>query len=277
MLGTAIIIFREVLEAALIVGLVLAATRGVAGRARWIGIGIGGGILGAVLLALVADHITSMAEGMGQELMNAGILFTAVAMLTWHLLWMKKHSIQISHDMQRLGSEVSDGAREPMVLALIVGLAILREGSEAVIFLYGLAVAGSSPTDLTLGTGLGLLGGVTAGTILYLGIARIPTGRLFQVSGWLLLLLTAGLASQGASFLVQADVLPALGYDLWDSSWLLSQQSLPGQVLHILVGYVDRPMGIQVLVYLLTAVSIGLAMAMMGRAKLRNRITATSH
>jgi len=277
MLGTAIIIFREVLEAALIVGLVLAATRGVDGRGRWIGIGIGGGVLGAMLLAVAADSITSMAEGMGQELMNAGILFLAVGMLTWHLLWMKKHALQMSRDMQRIGSEVSDGAREPMVLALIVGLAILREGSEAVIFLYGLAVAGSSPTDLTLGTGLGLLGGVTAGTILYLGIARIPTGRLFQVSGWLLLLLTAGLASQGASYLVQADVLPSLGYTLWDSSWLLSQQSLPGQVLHILVGYVDRPMGVQVLVYLLTAGLIGLAMALMGRAELRNRVAATSH
>jgi high-affinity iron transporter len=277
MLGTAIIVFREVLEAALIVGLVLAATRGVAGRVRWIGIGIGGGILGAVLLAMAADSITSMAEGMGQELMNAGILFLAVGMLTWHLLWMKKHAIQISRDMQRIGSEVSSGSKEPVVLALIVGLAILREGSEAVIFLYGLAVAGSSPSELTLGTGLGVLGGVTAGTILYLGIARIPTGRLFQVSGWLILLLTAGLASQGASYLVQADVLPALSYTLWDSSWLLSQQSIPGEVLHILVGYVDRPMGIQVLVYLLTAGLIGLAMSLMGRADLRSRQAATSH
>jgi len=277
MLGTAIIVFREVLEAALIVGLILAATRGVAGRARWIGVGIGGGILGAVLLALLADRITSMAEGMGQELMNAGILFIAVGMLTWHLLWMKKHALQISRDIQRIGGEVSEGVKEPVVLALIIGLAILREGSEAVIFLYGLAVAGSSAADLTLGAILGVLGGVSAGTILYLGIARIPTGRLFQVSGWLILLLTAGMASQGASYLVQADVLPPLGYTLWDSSWLLSEQSLLGKILHILVGYVDRPMGIQVLVYILTTGLIGLAMNMMGRAELRNRTAAPSH
>ena len=277
MLGTAIIIFREVLEAALIVGLILAATRGVAGRIRWISTGIGGGILGAVLLALLADRIAPLAEGMGQELLNASILFIAVIMLTWHLLWMSKHAAQISRDMKRIGGEVSSGDKEPVVLALIVGLAILREGSEAVIFLYGLAVAGSSATDLFLGSSLGVLGGIAAGTVLYLGIARIPTGRLFQVSGWLILLLTAGMASQGASFLVQADLLPPLGYTLWDSSWLLSEQSLLGKVLHILVGYVDHPMGIQVLTYALTVGLIGLAMAVMNRTGFRSRQTVHSH
>lgn len=278
MLGTAIIIFREVLEASLIIGLILAATRGVSGRMRWIGIGIGGGILGAIVLALVADKITSLADGMGQELMNASILFIAVVLLSWHLLWMKKHAIQISRDMRRIGSEVSSGSKEPIILAVIVGMAILREGSEAVIFLYGLALAGSTAADLTLGTVLGILGGVSAGTILYLGIARVPTGRLFQVSGWLILLLTAGMASQGASFLVQADVLPPLGYTLWDTSWLLSEQSLLGKILHILVGYVDRPMGIQVLFYAATVAIIALIMNMMGRAEARHRTeAATSH
>ena len=276
MLGTAIIIFREVLEAALIVGLILAATRGVSGRVRWISAGIGGGILGAVVLALLADRIAPLAEGMGQELMHASILFIAVIMLTWHLLWMRKHAAQISRDMKRIGSEVSSGDREPVVLALIIGLAILREGSEAVIFLYGLAVAGSSSTDLILGGALGILGGVTAGTVLYLGIARIPTGRLFQVSGWLILLLTAGMASQAASFLVQADLLPPLGYTLWDSSWLLSEQGLVGKILHILVGYVDHPMGIQVLTYALTVGLISLAMAAMNRSEFRAQQTAQS-
>lgn len=265
MLGTAIIIFREVLEAALIIGLILAVTRGVAGRLKWIGAGIAGGILGAILLALVAEKITPLAEGMGQELMHATILSCAVLMLSWHLLWMRKHASQISQEMKRVGHAISNGDKEPVVLAFIIGLAILREGSEAVIFLYGLASAGSSASELLLGSSVGMLSGVAAGSVLYLGIARIPTGRLFQVSGWLLLLLTAGLASQAVSYLVQADLLPTLGYSIWDSSFLLSEQSMLGRVLHILVGYVAQPMGIQLLTYALTIGLLSAAMTMMNQ------------
>jgi len=271
MLGTAIIIFRETLEAALIVGLVLAATRGVGNRIRWISAGIGGGILGAMLLALAADQIGSMAHGMGQEVLNASILFAAVLMLSWHLLWMKSHSIDIANKLRQVGNAVTTGDKEPVVLAVIIGLAILREGSESVLFLYGLAAAGTGVTEMLSGTTLGLLAGIAAGAVLYLGIARIPTGKLFQFSGWLILLLTAGLASQAVSFLVQADMLPAMGYTIWDSSALLSQSSAVGNVLHILVGYVDKPMGIQVLAYLLTVGILVSAMSYMNRQDQRNR------
>ena len=271
MLGTAIIIFREVLEAALIVGLVLAATRGVGNRIRWISAGIGGGILGAVLLALVADQVGSMAHGMGQEVLNASILFAAVLMLSWHLLWMKSHSIEIANKLRQVGNAVSTGDKEPVVLAVIIGLAILREGSESVLFLYGLAAAGTNVAQMFSGTVLGLTAGIAAGAVLYFGIARIPTGKLFQVSGWLILLLTAGLASQAVSFLVQADMLPAMGYAIWDSSSLLSQSSAVGNVLHILVGYVDKPMGIQILAYVLTAGILVSAMSYMNRQDQRAR------
>lgn len=271
MLGTAVIIFREVLEAALIISLVLAATRGVIGRLRWVMTGIGGGILGAVVLAFVADSIAPLADGMGQELMNATILFAAVLMLTWHLLWMRKHAVEITHKVKQVGQAVSTGNKEPVILAFIVGLAILREGSEAVLFLYGLAAAGSNGSELLVGGGLGILAGIVVGGVLYLGIARIPIGKLFQVSGWLILLLTAGLASQAVSYLVQADLLPAFGYAVWDSSFLVSEQSIAGHVLHILVGYVDHPMGIQLLTYVLTIGLLGAAMYVMNQQQAKAR------
>jgi high-affinity iron transporter len=206
---------------------------------------------------------------MGQELLNAAILMVAVVMLSWHLLWMKRHAASITTEIKQMGEALNSGDKEPFILAIIVGLAILREGSEAVIFLYGLAAAGSSAGELITGAGMGLLAGIISGTLLYLGIARIPTGRLFQISGWMLLLLTAGLATQASSYLVQADLLPALGYSIWDSSFLLPQHSLLGQVLHILVGYVENPMGIQLLTYLLTVALIGTAMYRIERAAQR--------
>jgi len=271
MLGTAIIIFREVLEAALIIGLVLAATRGVSGRLQWIMTGIAGGVLGAILLALVADSIAPLADGMGQELLNASILFFAVIMLTWHLLWMRKHAAEITHKVKQVGQAVSSGDKEPVILAFIIGLAILREGSEAVLFLYGLAAAGSNSSELLIGSGLGILAGIVAGSVLYLGISRIPVGKLFQVSGWLILLLTAGLASQSVSYLVQADLLPAFGYAVWDSSFLISEQSIAGHILHILVGYVDHPMGIQLLTYVMTIGFLVTAMHVMNQQQAKAR------
>ena len=270
MLGTAIIIFREVLEAALIVGLVLAVTRGMNGRIRWVSVGIAGGILGAVALALVADAINPLAGGMGQEVMHASILFAAVIMLSWHLLWMRSHAAELTAKIRNVGEAVNSGDKEPVVLALIIGLAILREGSESVLFLYGLAAAGTGATQILVGSLAGLGAGIAAGAVLYFGIARIPTGRLFQVSGWLILLLTAGLASQAIAYLVQADMLPALGYSIWDSSALLPQSSVVGNVLHILVGYTDNPMGIQLLVYLATIGILVSAMTYINRSQQEN-------
>jgi high-affinity iron transporter len=74
----------------------------------------------------------------------------------------------------------------------------------------------------------------------------------------MIILLAAGMASQGAAFLVQADLLPALGKGLWDTSQILSEKQLVGQILHVLVGYDSRPSGIQLVFYLATIAIIGL-------------------
>src|SRR5262249_50692387 len=88
---------------------------------------------------------------------------------------------------------------------------------------------------------------------------------LFAVTSWLILLLAAGMAAQAANYLVRAGLLPPLGRGLWDTSWLLSQDSLVGKLLHTLVGYVDRPSGIQLLAYIATLVIIGGALRLWGR------------
>jgi high-affinity iron transporter len=274
MLASAIVVFREVLEAALIVGIVLAATRGIAGRGRWVALGIGGGVLGAVVVALFAEGIAAMAEGMGQELFNAGVLFLAVVMLGWHNVWMSRHGRAMAREMKAVGHDVAAGTRPLYVLAVVVGLAVLREGSEIVLFLYGIAASGGSSLSLLTGSLAGVVLGAAAGAALYLGLLRIPTGRLFAVTGWMILLLAAGLAAQGAGFLVQAGMLPALGDALWDSSAVLSESSIVGQVLHTLIGYIAQPEGIQVLFYALTVMVIGGLMRLYGRSDAPVRVAA---
>src|SRR5947209_14575664 len=171
MLATAIIVFREVLEAALIIGIVMAASRGVPRRGAWVAGGIGAGVLGAIAVAAGAGSIASALEGIGQEIFDAVVLFAAVAMLGWHNVWMSRNGRELAVDADRLGSAVRDGSRPLWALAIAVGLATLREGSEVVLFLYGIAAAGDgSGAAMWVGGLLGSLAGATAGAVLYLGL-----------------------------------------------------------------------------------------------------------
>lgn len=267
MLATTVIVFREVVEAALIIGIVMAASKGLAGRGRWVAHGVVGGAAGALLVAVFADAITESVAGMGQELLNATILFLAVVMLGWHNVWMGRHARDLSRQMQAAGEAVREGARPIYALAVVVGLAVMREGSEIVLFLYGIAATSqSSAAQMLLGGALGLAGGALVGFGIYFGLLRIPVRHLFTVTSWMILLLAAGLAAQGAAFLAQAGWLPPLGGSLWDTSWLLSEKSIVGQLLHTLVGYVSRPSGIQLIFYIATVTVIGILMKMAGRA-----------
>lgn len=265
MLATAIIVFREVLEAALIITLVLAATRGIATRQRWIGGGLAVGLGLAGLVALLAEQISMLANGLGQELFNALILLVAVAMLSWHNMWMKKHASQLVQQIKSAGQAVNLGEKSMLVIASIVGLAVLREGAEVVLFMYSMLAMGTQTASMALGGLLGLASGIGTGSLLYYGLLRIPSRYLFQVTGVMILLLAAGLAAQAAAYLVQADILPALGNSIWDTSPFLSEQSILGNILHILIGYVANPMGIQLLFYITTITLIASLMFWVSR------------
>jgi high-affinity iron transporter len=277
MIAVAIIVFREVLEASLIVGIVLAASKGTPRRGLWVSGGIGLGVLGACVVAGFAAEIAQAVAGMGQELFNAAILFAAVGMLGWHNVWMGRHGKDMAMQASALGRDVAAGARPLYALASVVGIAVLREGSETVLFLYGLAVAGGGGLLNLLGGGtIGVAGGAIVGAGLYLGLLRIPSRHLFAVTSWMILLLAAGLASQGAAFLTQADVLPALGNEVWDTSWLLDEDSVPGRVLHVLVGYVARPAGIQLVFWAGTVVVLLSLMRWFSTAPTRGVVRAAA-
>jgi FTR1 family protein len=260
MFGAAVVVFREVLEAALIVGIVLAACRGLAGSTRWVTIGVLAGIAGALALALAADSVAAALDGVGQEVLNASILLLAVGMLAWHSIWMQRHGAELARELRAVGHDVQAGTRPLHVLAIAVGLAVLREGSEVALFLYGIAAGGTRPAPLLAGAALGLAAGTAVGALMYLGLLRIPARHLFSVTGWLIVLLAAGLAGQAASALVQAGLLPGLVEPLWDTSALLPERGAIGQLLHVLIGYDDRPSLTQVIAFIATLLGIaGLA------------------
>ncbi|WKE65178.1 FTR1 family protein [Gallaecimonas kandeliae] len=259
MFSSAVIVFREVLEAALVITIVLAATQGVLNRARWILGGIFAGVLGACLVAAAAEQIAMAFDGIGQELLNAGILSAAVLMLAWHNIWMSRHAKELVSHLKQVGSNVASGQLPLYVLATAVGLAVLREGAEVVLFLYGIAAGGSDPLSMMSGGLLGLAGGAAMGALIYFGLLRIPTHKLFSVTSWMILLLASGMAASAAGYLAQVGWLPSQR-PLWNSSALLSERSVPGQLMHILVGYQERPTAVQLAAYLATLASIAFGM-----------------
>jgi high-affinity iron transporter len=257
MLATLIIVFREIIEAGLIVGIVLAAAKGVRGRAIWVSYGIVAGVMGACAVAAFAGQIGTLFEGAGQDLLNAAILWLAVVMLTWHNVWMASHGQAMAQEMREMGAAVVAGKRPLFALSIVVGVAVLREGSEIVLFLYGIAAAGGASTvAMLIGGALGLAGGIVVSALMYFGLLAVPAHRLFAVTSGLITLLAAGLAAQAMLFLQQAGYAETLTHTVWNSSAILSQDSLLGRLLHTLIGYSDRPNGAQLLVYLVTVTVI---------------------
>lgn len=260
MLAAALIVFREVFEAGLVIGIVLSATRGVPRRGAWVAGGVTAGLAGACLVALFAGAIGEALEGSGQEVLNGTTMLIAAAMLGWHTIWMASHGREMATNMRNLGRNVADGSRTLMALAIVVGIAVLREGAEVVLFLYGLVVGGNGWSALGGGMLAGLAGGAVVAWLLYRGLVAIPTRHLFAVTNTLLALLAAGMASQGIGFLVKADIVPALGSRVWDSSAVLDGKSILGSALHALIGYTDRPAGAQVLAYVVVLAVLLLSM-----------------
>ena len=274
MFAAALIVFRESLEAALFVGIVAAATRGLVGRGRWLGAGVAIGVLGALILAALAPHVSSWFDGMGQDMINIAVLSVALTMLLWHCIWVTTHTREMVVDAQRLGTSVQEGERKPWALLTAVALAVLREGAETVLFLSGIALSGeSSPASMAIGGIAGLAAGAALGFLVFAGLLRIPLKWFFSATSVLVLLLAAGMAAQSARFLIQADVLPSLATPLWDTSALLPQGSIVGVLLHSLVGYEARPAGMQIVFYVAVLFAIGAGMTWINKSGPRSART----
>lgn len=266
MYAAAIIVFRESLEAALIISIMMAATRGIPMRGRWILGGIFAGLAGAAVVASGMEMIANLVDGMGQELLNVAILLTAVLMLAWHNIWMASHGRELAQQMKNTARAVNDGQSERSIILLVIALAVMREGSETVLFLYGVATDSANGIRNTVAGGaLGLGAGALVGGFLYAGLLRIPLRWFFGATGVLVLLLAASMASQATRLLIQADLLPSLAAPIWNTSDFLSQDTVAGSILHGLIGYDAQPAGTQVIAYIGVLVVIASCMFWVSR------------
>ena len=273
MLASLIVVFRESLEAGLIVGIVLAATRGVARRGSWIAAGIAAGMAGAALLAAFAGALSDAFDGAGQEIFTAAVLAIAVIMLGWHVTWMSAHARELSAQMRAVGQDVKLGHRPLAALSVVVGVAVLREGAEVVLFLFGIASGGGqSATAMAVGGLAGLALAAAASFALYRGLTSIPLHRLFGVTNGLIMLLAAGMAGQCAATLHAADLIPGWGERVWNTGFLVDDGGIAGRTLHALAGYTARPCGVQLAAWLGTLGLLYILSRIVGRPRPAARI-----
>lgn len=274
MISALIIVYREMLEMALILGVLLAATKGLQTSRRWIVAGIVAGVCGALLFAGFMEEIESSVNGDGEFLFNAAVLAIASLLIAWTVVWMSRHGREMAEKMKRVGQQVADGDAPRMALAVVASAAVLREGGEAVFFLFGAAqTVRSDGTSIVTGATLGILLGVMTGYLIYRGLVRIPLRHLFDVIGWLLIVLAAGMASQAAENLVMIHMLPPIIEPLWDTSAWLPQNDILGEILHVMIGYSDQPSGMQVLVF---GISL-LAMALLKQRLRASAVVRSAH
>ena len=164
----------------------------------------------------------------------------------------------MASEMAAVGRAVSAGTRPMTALAVVVGLAVLREGAEIVLFLYGIVATGTSGAALLTGGLLGIAGGAALSALTYFGLVALPTRHVFTVITVLIALLAAGMAAQAVQYFDAAGWVDVLGNRVWDSSGYLPQDGIMGRLLHTLIGYTDRPTELQLVTYLATLAAMAL-------------------
>jgi high-affinity iron transporter len=275
MIPTFLITLREGVEAALVVGIVLAylSKSGRSGLNRWVYWGIAAGLLASVLVGALFNGslwlVVQLSPIYGQaikQLMEAGFGLMAIGLLSWMLIWMTRQAKQLKGQIESdIGGAIAEDDAAAWGIFGIIFLAVLREGFETVVFIAAQFQAGWLPS---FGALLGLCGATAIGTLLFKWGVRIHLGRFFQVMGVLLLLIVGGLAVGMLSHLDRgvmalATIAPQwqslcltagsdsclLGAQVWDLAGVLPDRQFPGIVLKTLLGYRDRLYWVQAIGY----------------------------
>ena len=243
MLVTVIIFLREALEAALILSVLLAVSCGLLPSRRWVVIALLIGLGGGAITAYFLSYITNLFDGTGQELMNASFLFMMSALNTGICIYLAR-----CLQGQRTGTFDTHAFQLQTILMLTAAIAITHEGSELSLYSYAFAQTQSDIMPLVLGGILGLGIGTSLGAIIFYVFQAMSKKRLMLTAIAILNLISAGMTSQGVLYLIQSGWLPS-HLPLWNTSVLISENSIVGQLLYALVGYEATPDPLQVIAY----------------------------
>ena len=248
LLTSVIIILREILEAALLISLLAAVSLRLGLSRKWAVYGIVLGMVGAIVYGFEINTISTWFDGFGQEVVNAALQVTIYVLLATIMLMALRHA--------RDGTPMT---ALPYLMALAVALAVVREGFDILVYLYGFFANGSQLFAVSMGAFIGAGIGISAGVLLYYALVHPMVQRMPIIGFGLLALFAAGLLSQAIMLLSQADWLPPQ-LPIWDTSRWLPENSIAGQLFYVLIGYEATPTAIQA-VFHLAAVLVLLSIA----------------
>ncbi|TPN51506.1 FTR1 family protein [Mesorhizobium sp. B1-1-7] len=253
----AFVVWRESMEALLVVGILQgwlthhAGARATTGR-YFLWAGVAAGIAGAAVLALVILSLASLLEGDREDYFQIAMAGLAALLILQMVVWMHRQGRRLKQELER-GAERALTGRNWLGLFFLAAIAVMREGSETVVFLYGL-LASASETTLP-----GTLAAVVAGFafaaafywLIQVAARRFPWSIFFRVTEILLLALAASLMMAALDRAMGLELIPPLSGSLWDTSWLLDDTGRLGGIVAAMTGYRARPELMAVLVYAL--------------------------
>ena len=250
MLGALLITFREGLEAALIIGILLAYLARTDNRRAFTHVWLGTGL--AVTASLIAGVVIYFSfgklEGRAEEIFEGFAMVLAAGILTWMIFWMRKQAINMKGELQtQLQSVLSGGSSFGLVVLAFI--AVAREGIETVLFLFAATRIAESQVLFISGGLLGLALAIAMGYSLYRDTSRLNLSAFFNITGILLILFAAGLLAHGIHEFQEAGIIPTVVEHMWDMNQMLPEDSIFGRFLTAIFGYNANPSMIEVITY----------------------------
>lgn len=251
MAADAVITFRETLEAALVVGIVLAYLEktGAVKFNKNVYFGVGAGVFASIVFGLAFGNIYDQLGDFFGKTLEAALLLIGATMLTWMILWMLKQRHVRGEIEHSVSTQIQSG--HALGLSLLVFVSVFREGIETVVFLSSANVIGQGAVTL-LGALSGIGAAILLAFVLFHTAVKVDLKFFFNVTSVLLVLFAAGLVSQAVHEFEEAGVLVEAPDDqrLWDAKGFLNEKENPlGVFLKVLVGYDDNPTPAQGLAY----------------------------
>ena len=255
MIKLAIVVFRECMEIAFLLGVILAVTKPVKDSRKYVILGSITGVFLSALLAFFAKTLSESMGGTGGEILDSCVILITAILISCTVVWMQGYTKKIRKDLSKLSDKITAGVVSKLMLVFVVAVAIFREGAEIILFVYSITFAGNiDGNEYIMGTGIGAFGGLLVGTLLYLGLIKYAGKYVFKVSTILLTLIAAGLAAEAAGVMTSSGIIEILSDQLWDISWLVENSSITGKILNITVGYDSRPNAMQIIFYFATII-----------------------
>ena len=237
MLSTFIIALREGLEAALIVGILVAyvvrTDRRHLLKPLWTGVGVA--IAASLALGAVLSFTSAELTDRGEELFAGLTSFIAVGLVTWMVFWMKRTARYLRDELHgKVDSAISTG---PISLAIVAFFAVAREGLEPALFIYTNFKTVGAASTATIGLVLGLGLAVVLGYLIYNRSVKLNLSKFFTITGVALIIVAAGVLSYGIHEFQELGYIPGEDSFLWDVTPWNAKESILASLLGGTVGF----------------------------------------